>query len=84
MRIVNLGIDDQGRSCVVQEREVETAEAVPGVAMMSLFHTEVSDLSWDGGRCFTGRTPAGCSAPDARAQQYPTTVDRSAVVLCAM
>jgi hypothetical protein len=42
MRIVNLGIDDQGRSCVVQEREIETAEAVPGVAMMSLFKTEVS------------------------------------------
>jgi mannose-6-phosphate isomerase-like protein (cupin superfamily) len=42
MRIVNLGIDDQGRSCVVQEREVETAEAVPGVAMMSLFQTQQS------------------------------------------
>jgi mannose-6-phosphate isomerase-like protein (cupin superfamily) len=42
MRIVNLGTDDQGRSCVVQEREVDTVEAVPGVAMMSLFRTEVS------------------------------------------
>lgn len=42
MRIVNLGIDDQGRSCVEQEREVETAEAVPGVAMMSLFQTRQS------------------------------------------
>ena len=42
MRIVNLGIDDQGRSCVAEEREIETTEALPGVAMMSLFRTEES------------------------------------------
>ena len=40
MRLFTLGVDAQGRSCVVEEREVTTATAIPGVAVASLFKTE--------------------------------------------
>ena len=40
MRILTLGVDEHGRSSLVDEREVTTTEAMPGVAVMSLFATE--------------------------------------------
>jgi mannose-6-phosphate isomerase-like protein (cupin superfamily) len=39
MRLLTLGIDDQGRSYLAEEREVETTSVIPGVAMTSLFAT---------------------------------------------
>ena len=39
MRLLTLGLDAQGRSCVVEEREVTTATTIPGVAVASLFKT---------------------------------------------
>ncbi len=42
MRILTLGVDDEGRSYLVDEREVATASVMPGVAFMSLFSTTES------------------------------------------
>lgn len=42
MRILTLGIDEQGRSCVVGERAVAPAEVIPGVAVERLFSTTQS------------------------------------------
>ncbi|HEY6533431.1 MAG TPA: hypothetical protein VIY72_14075 [Acidimicrobiales bacterium] len=39
MKLVTLGIDDEGRSCVVNERQIETTPAIPGVSVMNLFST---------------------------------------------
>ena len=39
MRLLTLGIDDQGRSYVAEEREVSTAPVMAGVAIDSLFAT---------------------------------------------
>jgi mannose-6-phosphate isomerase-like protein (cupin superfamily) len=39
MRLFVLGLDAQGRSCLVEEREVTSVEAMPGVAVASLFAT---------------------------------------------
>ena len=39
MKLVTLGIDDEGRSYVVSEREYETFPAIPGVSIMELFKT---------------------------------------------
>jgi mannose-6-phosphate isomerase-like protein (cupin superfamily) len=39
MRLFTLGIDSEGRSCLVDERQVATAPIIPGVATTSLFST---------------------------------------------
>ena len=39
MRLFVLGLDPQGRSCLVEEREVTSAPVIPGVATASLFAT---------------------------------------------
>jgi mannose-6-phosphate isomerase-like protein (cupin superfamily) len=39
MRLLTLGFDDEGRSCLVDEREVATSPIIPGVAVDSLFAT---------------------------------------------
>jgi mannose-6-phosphate isomerase-like protein (cupin superfamily) len=40
MRLFTLGLDDNGRSCLVEEREITTASVIPGVAVASLFSTK--------------------------------------------
>lgn len=42
MRILTLGIDVVGHSCLVEEREVSTAPVMPGVAVARLFSTTES------------------------------------------
>jgi mannose-6-phosphate isomerase-like protein (cupin superfamily) len=39
MQLFALGIDDQGRSCLVEQREVTSVPAMPGIAVASLFAT---------------------------------------------
>jgi len=39
MRILVLGLDAEGSSCVAEEREVATAPAMPGISVASLFST---------------------------------------------
>jgi mannose-6-phosphate isomerase-like protein (cupin superfamily) len=39
MQLFVLGLDAQGRSCVVEQREVASVPAMPGVAVASLFAT---------------------------------------------
>ena len=39
MKLVTLGINDEGLSYVESEREIETTEAIPGFSMVSLFAT---------------------------------------------
>ena len=39
MRILTLGRDDEGRSCLVDEQEIKTAPIIPGVAVGNLFST---------------------------------------------
>ena len=39
MRILTLGIDEQGRSCLAGEREIETIPVMAGVAVGNLFST---------------------------------------------
>ena len=39
MRILSLGVDDEGRSYLVDEQEVTTSTVMPGVAMTRLFAT---------------------------------------------
>ena len=39
MQLFVLGLDGQGRSCLVEQREVTSVEAMPGVAVASLFAT---------------------------------------------
>jgi mannose-6-phosphate isomerase-like protein (cupin superfamily) len=36
---MTLGLDSEGRSCLVEEHDVTTAPVIPGVAMASLFST---------------------------------------------
>jgi mannose-6-phosphate isomerase-like protein (cupin superfamily) len=39
MRLFVLGLDAQGRSCLVEQREVTSVPAMPGIAVASLFAT---------------------------------------------
>jgi mannose-6-phosphate isomerase-like protein (cupin superfamily) len=39
MRILTLGLDEQGRSCLADEHEIETIPAIAGVAVANLFST---------------------------------------------
>jgi len=39
MRILTLGRDDEGRSCLADEQEIKTAPIIPGVAVGNLFST---------------------------------------------
>jgi mannose-6-phosphate isomerase-like protein (cupin superfamily) len=39
MRLFTLGLDSEGRSCLVDQRQVATAPIIPGVATASLFST---------------------------------------------
>ncbi len=39
MRLLTLGVDDDGLSYLVEEKEVTTDAVMPGVAMMNLFST---------------------------------------------
>lgn len=39
MRILTLGLDADGRSCLVEQREVATSPVMPGVAVANLFST---------------------------------------------
>jgi mannose-6-phosphate isomerase-like protein (cupin superfamily) len=39
MQLFVLGLDGEGRSCLVEQREVTSVEAMPGVAVASLFAT---------------------------------------------
>ena len=42
MRRLLTGVDDQGKSCVLEDTEISPTEAVPGIAMEMLFATSES------------------------------------------
>jgi quercetin dioxygenase-like cupin family protein len=91
VRCLITGVDDAGRSCVVDEREVSFAERAPGLWLDGLFKTSASLLATrppvGGPRVELGVEPGQCSwamwrfDPGAEvAMHYTDTFDFQAVL----